>query len=306
VATGAVPDPVPPLRVKTADGRLLEVRHVVPSDLDAVRSLYERLTPDGVYRRFFTSVLPPPSYFERLVAIADRGGIGLLAFVDGELVGEVDVESLENGNGELAIVVDRRWRGWLGPYLVEMAAREAARRGIADLEAEILTCNRPMRAITRARGEAFLPTSDWQEARVVFPTSGSGPGWPRRDGTRVLVEQRGVAFDAVAGLAAAGFHVVACAGRTSGRPRCPVLDGADCPLASGAEVIVVSMPPGPDRQALLAAHSRGDVPVVVVEPSGVPLTAADLRAAVEAARPRSELDVGADLEHPVGREPEEA
>ncbi|MFP5489784.1 MAG: hypothetical protein ACLGHQ_15940, partial [Acidimicrobiia bacterium] len=242
--------------------------------------------------------LPPRSFFERLTTVDDRGGLGLVAEVveapDPDaigIVGEVDVEPLKNGNGEIAIVVDERWRGWLGPYLVELACREARSRGVLNLEAEVLTCNRPMRALTRARGEAYLPHSDWQEVRVAFSTDGPAPSWLPGDRPRILVEQRGVAFDAVDGLEAAGFDVVACAGRSGGRQRCPLLDGGMCPLAAGADAILVAIPSGPERDALVAAHRGGTAPVAVavVEPStNHPLTAETLVAAArEALAPRS-------------------
>lgn len=302
-----------PVRLDLPGSVELVVRPILPADVAAVTALHERLTPEAVYRRFFTAVLPPASFFERLATVHERGGIGLVAEVtrsdDPDRVGivaEVDIEPLANGNGEIAIVVEDRWRGWLGPYLVELACREARRQGIQNLEAEVLSCNRQMRAVTRSRGEAFLPRSDWQEVRVVFSTAGPAPDWLPGDRPRVLVEQRGVAFDAVAGLEAAGFDVLACAGRSGGRPVCPLLEGGTCPLAAGADAIVVAMPPSDDRDALVAAHRAGRVPVEVVEPGrGSPLTAEALIAAVERALARSDLDVRADLEDPVGGQPEE-
>lgn len=284
-----------PLRLQLPGDVELVVREIEPGDVDAVTELHRRLSPEAVYRRFFTSVLPPPSFFERLATVRERGGIGLVAEVTAApdpdrcgIVAEVDVEPLANGNGEIAVVVDGRWRGWLGPYVVEHACREARRRDIPNLEAEVLTCNRQMRAVTRSRGEAFLPHSDWQEVRVVFATDGDVPSWLPGDRPRVLVEQRGVAFDAVAGLEAAGYDVLACAGRSTGRPACPLVEGGTCALAAGADAIVVAMPAGPDRDALVAAHRAGRVPVEVLEPgAGAPLTAETLVAATQRALDRA-------------------
>ena len=275
-----------PVRLQLPGGVELVVRAIEARDVAAVEALHQRLSPEAVYRRFFTSVLPPASFFERLATVTERGGLGLVAEVVAApdpdalgAVGEVDIEPLANGNGELAIVVDGRWRGWLGPYLVELACREACRTGMANLEAEVLTCNRQMRALTRSRGEAFLPSSDWQEVRVVFSTDGVTPSWLPGDRPRILVEQRGVAFGAVSGLQAAGYDVIACAGRTAGRPICPVLSGESCPLAAGADVIVVAMPASPERDELVSAHRSGSVPVVVLEPGNTPITGESLVAA---------------------------
>ena len=279
-----------PVELALPGGIELVVRTIARGDVAAVAALHKRLSPEAVYRRFFTSVLPPASFFERLAHVTDRGGLGLVAEVvvapDPDslgIVGEVDIEPLKNGNGEIAIVVDARWRGWLGPYLVELACREARRAGMPNLEAEVLTCNRPMRAVTRSRGEAFLPSSDWQEVRVVFSTDGVAPSWLPGDRPRILIEQRGVAFDAVSGLQAAGFDVIACAGRTAGRPACPVLSGGICPLAAGADGIVVAMPASPERDELVAAHRSGSVPVVVIEPGRTPITSDSLVAAARRA-----------------------
>ena len=300
-----------PVRLALPGGIELVVRVIEPGDVAAVTALHRRLSPEAVYRRFFTSVLPPESFFDRLATVADRGGLGLVAEVvvapdpdDLGIVGEVDVEPLRNGDGEIAIVVDGRWRGWLGPYLVELACREARRHGMPNLEAEVLTCNRQMRAVTRSRGEAFLPSSDWQEVRVVFSTDGVAPSWLPGDRPRVLVEQRGVAFDAVSGLEAAGYDVIACAGRTAGRPACPVLSGGTCPLAAGADVIVVAMPVSPERDELVAAHRSGSVPVVVIEPGSTPITSDSLVAAVRSGLDDAETVGGAQSAHPgrgVGR-----
>ena len=284
-----------PVRLPLPGEIELVVRAIEPGDVAAVAALHRRLSPEAVYRRFFTSVLPPASFFDRLATVTDRGGLGLVAEVvvapDPDvlgIVGEVDVELLRNGNGEIAIVVDGRWRGWLGPYLVELACREARRAGMPNLEAEVLTCNRQMRAVTRSRGEAFLPSSDWQEVRVVFSTDGEAPSWLPGDRPRVLVEQRGVAFDAVSGLEAAGYDVIACAGRTAGRPACPVLSGGTCPLAAGADVIVVAMPVSPERDELVAAHRSGSVPVAVIEPGSTPITGESLAAAARSGLDRSD------------------
>lgn len=302
-----------PLRLELPGRIALVVRAIEPADVDAVTELHRRLSPESVYRRFFTAVLPPPSFFERLATVEARGGVGLVAEVvdapsedDRRIIAEVDVEPLANGNGEIAVVVDARWRGWLGPYVVELACRAAGRRGMPNLEAEVLTCNRQMRALTRSRGEAFLPKSDWQEVRVVFATDGPVPSWLPGHRPRILVEQRGVAFDAVAGLEAAGFDVLACAGRTTGHPGCPVLEGGTCPLAAGADAIVVVMAPGEERDALVAAHRARGVPLEVVEPAATPITGDVLVAAARRAIGGSDLDVGTDLEHAVDRQAEEA
>ncbi len=281
-------DEVLPRSLSLATGARLLVRELEPDDLDAVTNLYARLDPEATYRRFFSGSPPRAAFFERLVAIADRGGCSVVA-VDPDapperaIVAEADFERLSDDRGEVAVTVDRRWRGWLGPYLLDVLCREAARRGIRDLQADILTCNRPMRALTRHRGEAYLPESDWQTVRVVFSTTGPAPSWPPTDAPKALVELRSMSFDALAELAAAGFDPRACTMRRSGAPDCPLLAGGECPLAAGADVVVVALPDGDERDGLLAAHRERhpDVQVVVVDRSSGPLRGSDLVTAAE-------------------------
>ena len=247
------------------------VRPIRESDHEGVVDLYRGLSPESIHSRFFTGSLPPLAYFERLVDVRARGGVGFVAELDdGTIVGEVDVEPLPDGNGELAVTVDEAWRGWLGPHLVARAGVEAARLGMPGLELQVLTSNRAMRAITRARGEAFIAPSDWHDVRVLVASVGRAAEWPRTDRIRVLIEQDHVSFDAIRAIRDAGWFAVVCAGRTTDRARglarCPLLSGIDCPLAAAADVIVVALVPGPERDELLARHRSDEVPVVALDP----------------------------------------
>jgi len=290
---GRVPPPTERL-IELPSGKRLLVRDVADGDTDAIEALYERLDVESRYRRFFTTVPPGRSHFERLVRIADRGGCCLVAFdvTDRQDVGhglppvvaEADFELLPNGNAEFAITVERTWRGWLGPYLLGALRERAHLMGIPNLEAEILTCNRPMRAITRYRGEALMPTSDWQTARVVIGATGATPTWPRSPMPSVLLELTTVQPDAATALVARGYETLMCTGRRAGAPPCPLLEeGEDCPLARDADVVVVAVRDADERERLLAGHrsKHPDVPVVAVDlPPGRPL---DPEALVQAA-----------------------
>jgi hypothetical protein len=277
------------VRVTTGDDRQIRVRRLGPDDRAAVRALYRRLPLESLHSRFFTGSPPPEAYFDRLVTVAARGGVGLVAeTAEGLVVGDVGVEPLENGNGELAVTIDPAWRGWLGPYLVATAGIEAASLGMPGLELQVLTSNGPMRAITWARGEAFLAPSDWHDVRLLVASVGRVPGWPPSRRLRVLVEQRHVSFDVIAAVDEAGWLAVDCAGRTTDRAiggaRCPVVDDRatvmECVLASGADVIVVAVGPGPDRDRLVEHHRRRGIPVAVVDPDGAGRVTTAVRAMV--------------------------
>lgn len=280
-----------PRRLALPQGELL-VRHVRHEDAPALASLYDGLGMEGRSTRFFTPKRPAAAFFEHLASVEDRGGAGIVAVQvattggeDGPIVGEASYEPLEDGTGEMAITVDREWRGWLGGYLLASLCSVAADRGLPNLEARILTRNPAMRSLTRARGEVYLPGSDWETVRVAFSTGGSMPGWsPSTGRPRVLLEMRGAPWAVLDGLRDAGYDVVACSGPAT--RRCPLLDGDECPLAADADAIVLALPHDERADDLACAHAERhrSVPVAVIEPSTHhPITTGTVADAVEQA-----------------------
>jgi GNAT superfamily N-acetyltransferase len=261
-------------RAPLPQGRTLTIRSIEAGDADAIEALYAGLDPESRYRRFFSAYRPDRAFSERVASVADRGGVGLVAWVrdeDGEhLVGEAGYELLANGDGELAITVRDGWRGWLGPYLLDALAEEAAARGVPNLEADVLATNGPMLAMLRARGCANLPTDDWTVVRAMIGTETTTPVWPASArGVRVLVEGAGGHWHGASRAAEHGLDVLGCPGPAHGSSRCPALSGTPCPLASGADVIVVHHPPDADPWvALRTAHAEvhPGVPVCVEVP----------------------------------------
>jgi len=276
-----------PRDVDLPGGERLRFREIRPDDAGAIEALFAGLDAESRYRRFFTAAGPSPDYCVRLSHIAERGGVGVVAIDMSRetIVAEADAEPLANGNAEIAVTVNRAWRGWLGPYLLSLLRQQAARRGLDNLEAEILACNRPMRALTRSCGEALLPQPDWQTVRVVVASDGTVPSWPSTEKPTVLVELRTTSVEALAQLVDAGYEVLACSGRTRGGPPCPMLaNDGDCPLAATADVVVVAVPDEDDRERLVDLHRRRHphVPVVPVEVGpGHPMNGASLIAAAE-------------------------
>ncbi|HEX2562285.1 MAG TPA: GNAT family N-acetyltransferase [Acidimicrobiales bacterium] len=236
-------------RVPLPGGGVLTVRPVATTDVDGLVALYDGLSDDDRYRRFFSGFRPPRSFFERLVNVGERGGFGLVATMGAggdvaggaRIVGEASYELLPNGDGELAITVAADQRGWLGPYLLDALVEVAAARGVRNLEADVLVTNGRMLALLRSRGYATMGSNDWTTLRLVVGTAGRTPVWPAGHGAtghsdrpRVLVEVPGGRWHAGAEADEAGLRVIACSGPRGARPRCPVLAGRPCPLAANA------------------------------------------------------------------------
>ncbi|MGV3760325.1 MAG: GNAT family N-acetyltransferase [Actinomycetota bacterium] len=254
--------------------QVLEVRPVAEDDIDGLEALYAGLDDDARHRRFFSIYHPPRSFFEKVVRIRERGGLGLVATVrssgggPAKIVGEAGYEPLANGDGELAITVDRPWRGWLGPYLLDALLEAAEAEDVPNLEADVLCSNLAMLTMLRCRGYALMPRDDWTVVRLLVRTGTRGtPSWPApRDAPRLLVEGSGGHWRGVAAAEEAGVQVLGCAGPDAPPGDCPALRGERCPLVEGADAILVSHPGSSEAwEALRTAHAREhpDVPVLV-------------------------------------------
>lgn len=301
--------PEPLRREPLPHDRTLVVRPMTPHDVSDLVDLYEELSIDDLHRRFFSAFHPSAQFLDRWARLGERGGVGLVAVVqepDGSehVVADAGYELLPNGNGELAITVSRAWRGWLGPYLLDVLVDEAAARGVPNLEAEVLSENRPMLSLVRGRGYAMVDHPDWTVVRVTVGTSGRTPTWPQRPARpRLLVEVGGGRWSAEQEAHKAGFEVIACPG-PQGRPhgRCPLLEGGRCPLADGADVIVVDLrPDDPATQALIDRHAAGGAALVVEAADGANLAVPEGVERVTACSPATALVQAVEralVEHP--------
>ncbi|HXZ61116.1 MAG TPA: GNAT family N-acetyltransferase [Acidimicrobiales bacterium] len=258
-------------RVELPGARVLLIRPMHTEDAPGLVSLFASLDDDDVYCRFFSGHPPPESFVERMARVDERGGFGLVAVLDApgqesRLVGEASCELLPDGNGELGITVAGGARGWLGPFLLDALVEEAAARGIAGIEADVLVLNRRMLSLLRSRGFAVLEHSDQPAiVRVVIATTGRAPAWPGpHDRPRLLLEVPGGRSSVLDAAREAGFQVLACPGPGDRWSHCPALRGEPCPLVTGADLVVDTLPDDPER-SLLEAHRRlhPSIPVCV-------------------------------------------
>lgn len=269
-AMPSVPSRFEPLTIELAPGRTLQVRALGGDDVAAVEALYDGLSDADRRLRFFSAFRPSAAFIERW--LSEVGHLVVGAFVDGVLVGEAGYAVLDNGNGEVGITVADGWRGWLGPFLLDVLAEAAHGAGVDNLEADIRLENRPMLAMIGRRGAAVIEQPQWSQVRLVMGTGARVPSWPskRTPGrVRVLVESPAGRWSGLAdGEAADRLEVVACPGPAARRQhRCPVLDGGRCPLVDGAdEVIVVTGDARDGAFERLAdahrAHADADAPTV--------------------------------------------
>lgn len=167
--------------VSLCDDRRIVIRPVSHADAADLMALYDTLDDDHRYPPFSGTSQPPLACFEEMATVGQRGGARVVAVrtgpppVEDRIIGEAGYTLLPNGDGELGIVVARRWRGWLGPYLLDALVEIAAAAGVPNLEADVLTVNRPMLAVLRARGSVVMDHHDRGVVRLLIATSGRPP-----------------------------------------------------------------------------------------------------------------------------------
>lgn len=169
---------MPETVVEFADGRRITVRPIEPSDGEALRQLFEGLSPEDRYRRFFNAYHPPLKFCVEQASVLATGGRRLIAVLhtgtDERLIAEAGYSLLPSGAGEVSVTVATGWRGWLGPFLLDALAQQAARAGVARLEADVLAENRPMLTLLRSRGADVTGHDGFSQVRLTFPTEHPG------------------------------------------------------------------------------------------------------------------------------------
>ncbi len=252
--------------IELADGGRMVVRPTSIADGERICSLYETLSLGDRHRRFFGAFKPHLEWCQEWADISSRGGFGVIAFVhrDGqreEVAGEAGYAIRDDGDGDLAVTVAPNWRGWLGPYLLDVLVRHAGAVGLANLQAEVLLENGPMLSLL-SRREPVALGHDSGVVRLSIGTGGRVPTWPpgeRRP--RVLVEVAGRRWAGEQLAEAAGLATAMCAGPAArGADGCPVLGGGRCSLADDADAIIVLLDPDDERSARLVRAHREQSP----------------------------------------------
>jgi len=271
-------------RLVAPGGATLVVRSLARRDALALRALYRRLPAADWVRYLGVCDGDDRGFAARAASVGERGGHGLVAEVapdgpaaapapglgatdaPGTLLGECHYELSPGGAGELVLVVDPAWRDWLGPRLFDAVLEDAAARGVADLEIEVMRGDDWLKDLVGRRGHLVVPTGDdWLSSRAVVGTAGGPPTWtaPR---PRVLVESPIGRWHAADAARAAGLSVMICTAPEHGSGACTMGEGLPCPLVTGADVVVISYPPDtPTWDQLIAAHPdmHPGVPVCV-------------------------------------------
>jgi RimJ/RimL family protein N-acetyltransferase len=132
--------------------RALTVREIEVEDVERLHRMFNRLSADSVYRRFFSPIQEPPRSALLWLATVDHHDRDALVALDGdEIVGVARYDARAGSHAaEVAVTVEDAWqhRG-LGKRLTKRLARLAVDRGIESFEATVMPDNRQALGLLR-------------------------------------------------------------------------------------------------------------------------------------------------------------
>src|SRR5260221_12580817 len=118
-------------------------------DVDRLRRLFFRLSPETVHLRFFQPIKAPSEKMLRHLAEADHDRRqAIVASVDDEIVAVARYDCSDATHAEVAIVVEDAWQHHgLGKVLLRRLTVDAVAHGIVSLTATVLGENQRMLGI---------------------------------------------------------------------------------------------------------------------------------------------------------------
>jgi acyl-CoA hydrolase len=132
-------------------GLKVRFRAIRPSDEEAMRRFFYRLSANSIYARFFYRIsIMPHGEIQQYVNVSYRRVLSIVALVgkpDGEtIIGEARlVKDRRNQYGDLAFIVEEKYHGrGIAGYLYDMMIRAAKKSRLKGLRAQVLQTNKPM------------------------------------------------------------------------------------------------------------------------------------------------------------------
>ena len=122
-----------------------------PGDEESVGRFYERLSPESLYRRFFSPVTRREQFVRQVLRVDGHERAAVAAVEEGELVGVAQYSRRPGASSaDLAIVVADAWqRQGLGTRLVAALADRAAQTGIERFDVDVQGDNRGVQRLLR-------------------------------------------------------------------------------------------------------------------------------------------------------------
>jgi acetyltransferase len=149
------------VRVALSDARLVTIRPILPSDLDALRRFFTALSRATLRFRFHSSINELPEHLLRGFMVSDLAHSAFVAEIcdcraeqPTVLVAEARfVRRPDSESAEFALVVADNWRRiGLGTTLTRILAQRARFAGVRRLWGDVLEDNKAMRGLAHSLG----------------------------------------------------------------------------------------------------------------------------------------------------------
>lgn len=153
------------------DGGTVRLRPVRPDDDAGLLGLYERLSDESIYLRFFSPVPRPTArQLERLSHVDYRDRMALVAVLGDDIVAVARYDRVSEDEAEVAFTVEDSQQGrGLGTVMLEHLAVIARAHEIRRFVADTLPSNRRMLDVFRNAGFQIDRSFESGTVRVAFP-----------------------------------------------------------------------------------------------------------------------------------------
>ena len=128
------------------------MREIEIDDVERLGRMFNRLSAESVYRRFFSPIQEPPRSALLWLAAVDHQDRDALVALDGDEIVAVARYDAQAGThaAEIAVTVEDAWQHQgLGKRLALRLARRAIDRGFESFEATVQPDNRPALGLLR-------------------------------------------------------------------------------------------------------------------------------------------------------------
>jgi len=164
--------------------RSLTVREITIDDIERLRRMFNRLSPDSVYRRFFSPIHEPSRTALLWLTSVDHARREALVALDGdEIVAVARYDGRPEGNtAEIAVTVEDDWQHLgVGQRLAKRLAKRAIDHGIESFELVVQPDNRAALGLLRKLSPDAAVHFDGGEYAASVPldaATSSGPPSP--------------------------------------------------------------------------------------------------------------------------------
>jgi RimJ/RimL family protein N-acetyltransferase len=139
------------VQIEAARGGHPGLARLEPDDEEIVGRLYDRLSPESLYRRFFSPVTRREQFMRQVLRTDGQERAAVAAVQDGELVGLAQYSRRPGApSADLAIVVADAWqRQGLGTRLVAALSERALEEGIEQFDVDVQGDNHGVQRLLR-------------------------------------------------------------------------------------------------------------------------------------------------------------